>query len=131
METVMSHFLNNHLTPSELERIAYIQGHALLACYAADADDLESQVDSFDDQLDQAKKEGFEAGKREGIGLEATQIIEDLEGDIAQLKANHKRCRANLQAVYEWLRSADCKTVKSRQSFEKRLLAALNVTDRY
>jgi hypothetical protein len=127
----MCQLLNTKLTATELERIAYIQGNALLACYAADADDLESQVDGFDDLIDSAKIDAFEAGKQEGVGIDTAEHINDLEREIADLKASHQRCRNNLQAVYEWLRSEDCKTVKSRNAFEKRLLAALNATSRY
>jgi hypothetical protein len=125
--------INPHgsLTPAELERFAYIQGNGLLACYAGDADDLEGQVEGFDDLIDAAKTEAFEAGKREGIGLDTAEIIEDLERKVADLQASHQRCRNNLQAVYEWLRGEDSKTVKSRKAFEVRLLAALNVTPRY
>ena len=127
----MATFWTANLTATEAERYAYLQGQALLASYAADADDLTSQVDGFEDQLDAAKKEAFEAGKLEGLGLPTTEIIKDLERQVADLKASHQRCRNNLQAVHEWLRSADCRTVKSRQSFEKRLLAALLATPRY
>jgi hypothetical protein len=47
------------------------------------------------------------------------------------LKASHQRCRDNLQAVHDWLRSDDCKTVKTSLAFQKRLLSALHVTPRY
>ena len=120
-----------HLTPSELERFAYIQGNGLLACYAAEADDLESQVDGFDDLIDSAKQEAFDSGKQAGLGLDAAQQIADLENELKDLRASHQRCRDNLQAVHDWLRSDDCKTVKSRQVFEKRLLVALRATSRY
>lgn len=119
------------LTPAELERFAYIQGNGLLACYAAEANDLEDQVDGFDDLIDAAKQESFEAGKQAGMELNAAQRIDDLESELAALKASHQRCRNNLLGVYDWLHSDDCKTVKSRKAFEKRLLAALNVTPRY
>lgn len=130
-QTILNISAPNYLTPPELERFAYIQGNALLACYAADADDLEGQVDGFDDLMDAAKADAFEAGKQEGLGLDAAQRIADLANEVADLKASHQRCRNNLQAVHEWLRGDDCKTVKSRQAFEKRLLTALNVTPRY
>jgi hypothetical protein len=130
-KTILS--INQHgaLTPNELERFAYIQGNSLLACYAAETDDLEGQVDGFDDLVDVAKSEAFESGKREGIGLATAEIIDGLERSLMDLKASHQRCRNNLQAVHDWLRSDGCKTAKSRQAFEKRLLAALNVTPRY
>jgi len=121
----------SQLTPSELERFAYMQGDGLLACYAAEADDLEDRVDGFDDLIDAAKLESFEAGKQAGMALDAAKRIDDLESELAELKASHQRCRNNLLGVYDWLRSDDCKTVKTRQAFEKRVLAALNVTPRY
>lgn len=119
------------LTPAELERFAYMQGNGLLACYAAAADDLEAQVDGFDDLFDAATQESFEAGKQAGMALDAAKRIDDLESEVIKLKASHQRCRNNLLGVYDWLRSDDCKTVKTRQAFEKRLLAALNATPRY
>ena len=120
-----------HLTTAELERFAYIQGNSLLAVCAAEADDLEEQVDGFDTLVDAAKQDAFESGKLEGLGLDAAQQIADLKNELTDLKASHQRCRNNLQAVYDWLRSDDCKTAKSRQVFEKRLLAALHVTPRF
>ena len=128
--TILDIQAHGSLTPAELERFAYIRGNGLLACYAAQSNDLEGQVDGFDDLIDAAKKEAFEAGKREGIGLDPSEMIEDLERQVAEVKTSHQRCRTNLQAVYDWLRSDDCKTVKSRQAFEKRLLAALHATPR-
>lgn len=122
---------HGRLTPSELERLAYIEGNGLLACCAAEADELEDQVDEFDDLIDTAKQESFEAGKQAGLALDAAQRIDDLESELAKLKASHQRCRNNLLGVYDWLRSDDCKTVKTRQAFEKRVLAALNVTPRF
>lgn len=122
---------HGQLTPSELERFAYIQGNGLLACYAAETDDLEGQVDGFDDLIDTAKQESFEAGRQAGMALDAAQRIDGLESKLAEIKASHQRCRNNLLGVYDWLRSDDCKTVKTRQAFEKRVLAALNVTPRY
>lgn len=118
------------LSLAEVERIAYIMGLPW-AGYIAEADDCESQIDGFDDQLEQARESSFEAGKQAGLGVDATQQIADLENELIDLKASHQRCRNNLQAVYDWLRSDDCKTVKARQVFEKRLLAALHVTPRY
>jgi len=118
------------LSLGEIERIAYMQGLSW-AAYIAEAEDCESQIDGFDDQLDQAREASFEAGKQAGLGLDAAERIADLENELTDLKASHQRCRNNLQAVYDWLRSDDCKTIKSRQAFEKRLLAALNVTPRY
>jgi hypothetical protein len=129
--TILGNQHHGKLTSAELERIAYIQGSSLLACYAAEADDLEQQVDGFDDLIEAAKKGSVEDGKRAGLGLVAADLIEDLERSVVDIKASHQRCRTNLQAVYEWLRSDECKTVKSRQAFEKRLHAALNVTPRY
>lgn len=125
--------INPHasLTPAELERYAYIQGNGLLACYAANAEDLEGQVDGFDDLIEAAKKEAFEAGKRAGMALDTAEIIEDLEHKLADLKASHQRCRDHLQAVCEWLRGEDSKTVKSRKAFEQRLQAALLATPRH
>lgn len=122
---------HGQLTPAELERFAYMQGNGLLACYAAEADDLEDRVDGFDDLIDIAKQESFEAGKQAGMALDAAQRIDALESELAELKASHQRCRNNLLGVYDWLRSDDCKTVKTRQAFEKRLLVALNATPRY
>ncbi len=118
------------LSLGEIERIAYIQGLPW-AGYIADAEDCESQIDGFDEQLEQARESSFEAGKQAGLGLDATQQIVSLENELTGLKASHLRCRDNLQAVYDWLRSDDCKTVKSRLVFEKRLLAALRATPRY
>lgn len=129
--TILDIHPHGSMTPAELERFAYIRGDGLLACYAAEADDLEEQVDGFDDLIDAAKREAFEAGKREGIGLDVAGMHEDHQRHVADLKSSHQNCRDNLQAVHDWLRSDDCKTVKSRLVFEKRLLAALNVTPRY
>jgi hypothetical protein len=129
--TILDQQLHGNRTSAELERSAYIRGNGLLACFAAEADDLELQVDGFDDLIEAAKKGSFEDGKRAGLGLVAADLIEDLERSVVDIKASHQRCRTNLQAVYEWLRSDECKTVKSRQAFEKRLHAALNVTPRY
>lgn len=120
-----------NLTPDEAERYAYLQGDAVLACYAADFSDSEKQVDNFDDVLQAAKEAAFEEGKCEGMGLDTAEKIEDLEKEISNLQASHQRCRDNLQAVLIWLQGDDCKTVKARQAFEKRLLAALHVTPRY
>ncbi len=128
--TILDIQAHGSLTSAELERFAYIRGNGMLACYFAQTDDLEGQVDGFDDLLDAAKKDALEAGKREGLGIDPAEMIEDLERQVAELKTSHQRCRTNLQAVYDWLRSDDCKTVKSRQAFEKRLLAALHVTPR-
>jgi hypothetical protein len=108
--TILNISAHATLTPAELERFAYVQGDGLLACYAGEADDLVGQVEGFDDLIDAAKQEAFEAGKREGLGLIASEMIEDLQHDVLDLKASHQRCRDNLQAVYEWLRSDDCKT---------------------
>ena len=41
--TILDISPSTHLTPSELERFAYIQGNGLLAGYAAQANDLEGQ----------------------------------------------------------------------------------------
>jgi len=120
-----------NLTADEAERYAYLQGNALLACYAADADDLTSQVDGFDDQLTAAKEEAFEAGKQAGLEIDASQTIADLETELASVKASHQRCRDNMLAIYDWLRSDDCKTAKTRHAFEKRVLTALHATPRY
>ena len=129
--TILDHKLHGNRTSAELERIAYIQGDGLLACFAAETDDLEQEVDGFDDRIEAAKQESFEAGKREGMGLVTADLFDDLERCVVDIKASHQRCRDNLQAVHEWLRGDDCKTVKSRQVFEKRLRAALNATPRY
>ena len=129
--TILAISRHGNLTPAEFERFAYISGNGLLARYAADADDLGSQVDGFDDLIDAAKKEALKAGKQEGMELDTAAIIKDLERLVADLKASHQRCRNSLQAVHDWLRSDDCKTAKSRQTFELRLLAALNATARY
>jgi len=118
------------LSLGEIERIAYIQGLPW-ASYVADAEDCESQIDGFDDQLDQVRESSFESGKQAGLGLDAAQRIADLENELTDIKTSHQRCRNNLQAVCDWLRSDDCKTVKSRQAFETLLLAALRVTPRY
>ena len=118
------------LSLGEIERIAYIQDLPW-AGYIAEAEDCESQIDGFDDQLEQARESSFEAGKEAGLGLDVAQQIADLEIELTGIKASHQRCRENLQAVYDWLRSDDFKTIKSRQAFEKRLLAALHVTPRY
>ena len=118
------------LTANETERYAYLQGNAVLACYAGEYADYEQQVDGFDDVLDAAKEVAFEAGRYQGMGEDISQKIEELERQVAELKSSHQRCHNNLQAVYDWLRSDDCKTVKSRQAFEKRLLAALHATPR-
>ena len=120
-----------NLTPDETERYAYLQGNPMLACYAGEFADCEFQIDGFDDVLDAAKEQAFEEGKAEGMGLDTAEKIEDLEKEISNLQASHQRCRNNLQAVLTWLQGDDCKTVKSRQAFEKRLLAALHVTPRY
>lgn len=127
----MSTFWNAHLTADETERYAYLQGDAALASYAAETDDLTSQVDGFDDQLTAAKEEAFEAGKQAGLEIDVSQTIADLRNELADVKASHQRCRDNLQAIHDWLRSDDCKTVKTRNAFEKRVLAALHVTPRY
>jgi hypothetical protein len=122
---------NCQLTPAELERIAYIEGNGLLACYAAEVHDLADQVDHFGDLIDAAKQESFKAGRQAGLELDAAQRIDYLESELAELKASHRRCRNNLLGVFNWLHSDDCKTIKSRKAFEKRLLAAMNVTPRY
>jgi hypothetical protein len=119
------------LTSTELERFAYIQGNKLMASYAAQADELEEQVDGFDDLVDNAKSDAFEEGKQAGMGQDTAHAIADLESDLMAIKASHQRCRDNLQAVHDWLRSDDCKTVKGRLAFQKRLLSALHVTPRY
>ena len=118
------------LSLGEMERIAYIHG-LYWAGYIAEAEDCENQIEGFNDQLEEARESSFEAGKQAGLGLDAAQQVVDLENELTELKASHQRCRNNLQAVYDWLRSDDCKTVKSRQGFEKRLLAALHSTPRY
>jgi hypothetical protein len=116
---------------NEIERIAYITGHPLVAMCADHAFDGELLEDGLDDQLEAAENKGFEEGKIEGMGLDTAETIAGLESNVIDLKASHRRCRDNLQAVCDWLRSDDSKTVKSRQAFEKRLLAALHSTHRY
>ena len=129
--TILEITPRTNLTPSELERFAYMQGQSLLACYAASADDLEGQVDGFDALIDAAKKEAFEEGRRVGMALDTAEIIEDLERKVADLHTSHQRCCNHLQVVCDWLRGEDSKTVKSRQAFEQRLRAALFATPRH
>ena len=116
---------------NEIERIAYITGQPLVAMCAEHADDGELLEDGLEDQLEAAQKKGYDLGTEVGVGVDAVQEIKQLEDSVTDIKASHQRCRDNLQAVYDWLRSDDCKTIKSRQAFEKRLLAALRVTPRY
>lgn len=127
----MGSLWTSNLTAAEVERYAYVQGNALLACYAGEFDDCDQQVEGFDDVLEAAKTEAFEEGKVTGMGLDTTVIIGDLENTVADLKASHQRCRDNLQATLAWLQGDGCKTVKDRKAFETKLRQALNVTPRY
>jgi len=83
---------NQTLSLSEIERIAYIRGLPW-AGYIAEVEDCENQIDGFDALLDQARKEGYEAGREAGLGLDATQIIANLQTELKDVKASHQRCR--------------------------------------
>ena len=51
----------HNLTYSEQERMAYITGNDLLASCLANAVDLSSEVDCFDEVVDRAKVESFDS----------------------------------------------------------------------
>ena len=108
-------FQCNYLTYAEQERIAYIAGSGLLASALADASDLESEVDLFDSLLDRAKKESFECGKHEGIGIDTAEVIADLELQVKKLKVQHSAIRGDLEAVQSWFESDASKTVAGRK----------------
>jgi hypothetical protein len=66
------------LTSAELERLAYIQGKGLLACYAAETDELEEQVDGFDDLVDTAKSDALRLADEKALALQLQKSLKRL-----------------------------------------------------
>jgi len=121
----------SHLTYEEHERIAYIAGNGLLASALADASELESEVDLFDDILDRAKEESFESGKYEGIGIDTAEVIADLELQVKTLKVQHSAIRGDLESVQSWFESDASKTVAGRKKCVSEIRRRLLTLPRY
>ena len=108
-------FQFNQLSYAERERIAYVMGDCLLASTFANASDLENEVDLFDALLEHAKKDAFQIGKCEGVGLDTAKVIADLESELKRFKEQNKAIRGDLEAVMTWLVGDTTKTVAGRK----------------
>ena len=120
-----------HLTNAEQERIAYVTGKGFLASTLANASDLESEVDLFDDILDRAKEESFESGKYEGIGVDTAEVIADLELQVKTLKEQHSAIRGDLESVQSWFESDASKSVAGRKKCVSEIRRRLMTLPRY
>lgn len=117
----MQQLHKSNLSPSEVERYAYLAGDSVLALYAAEFEDLDGQVDGFDDQLDAAKKQSYDEGRIDGMGADTFAQIKALEHQVERIQASCNKSKENLLAVYEWLRCDGCKTIKGRKDFESKV----------
>lgn len=128
----MGTLFTSHLTPSEVERFAYIMDDKLLASYAELTDELEGQTEGFDDLLEAAKEQAFEDGKREGMGLDTAKLLDEANAATDEIATTYQRCLANLQAVSDWLaNSANHNTLAKRKDFATKVRQALNAIPRY
>lgn len=124
-------FQPNHLTYTEHERISYVTGNGLLASTLADASDLENAVDLFDDVLEKAKEQSFDAGKYEGIGIDTAKVIADLESEVKKIKEQHAAIRSDLEAVLTWLSGDATKSVAGRKKCMSEIRRRLMTIPRY
>jgi len=123
---------NANLTNAEIERYAYLYGKAHLAAFAADLEDKKDDDDRHEQEIEAARAEAYEEGKTEGMGLDADTMINALQDEVNRLKADHRRCRENLQAVSGWLATPDNhSTLAKRKAFAFRLHVALLSTPHY
>lgn len=124
-------FQFNQLSYAERERIAYVTGESFLASTLACASDLENEVDLFDALLEHSKKDAFESGKYEGIGLDTAKVIADLESELKRVKEQHTAIRGDLEAVMTWLNSDATKTVVGRKKCASEIRSRLLSIPRY
>jgi len=114
----------------EIERIAYISGMPL-ANYFLEMDDQEIQIDGFDDQLKKAADEAYARGKHDGMGADTADQIESLEHRVEALQGSCTKAKSQLLAIYQWLGSDDCKTLKGRKAFQEKVRVSWMNTDTY
>jgi hypothetical protein len=108
-----------NLTHAEVERNAYIEGDVDMAKFAALTDDLEDEVLTFDERLD----EKFDEGKLEASDAELVAEIKSLKADRDRVQIALNKAHMLIDASCNWLSSDKCKTVKSRDDFRKSLRA--------
>lgn len=123
--------LNQSLTPAEIERFAYIDGSHILAAYAADCEDQEEQINDFDDQLEQARLDGFDDGYKDGIGADTDTMLTALRNEVKDLKAAHQSLRTHLVDVEMLLIGTRGKTVAGRKDIATHISRKLLNTPRY
>lgn len=122
------------LSANELERLCYITGDAGMSNYYATQDELERMEDSYEDALHKAHDESYEQGREAGIaetiGKDMDDMLHALRDEVTRLKGRVNAGVESLQAVYDWLRSDGCKTIKSRKLFETKVRARLLASPR-
>lgn len=126
--------LDISLSSSELERLSYITGSDLYNRYAAQ-DEIDDMELAYEAEIERVEESAFEAGKQAGIveaiGEEDANLIQTLRQEVEQLQKSSNLTRNSLEVVRTWLASDDCKTVKGRKEFDKRLRSCLSGIPRY
>lgn len=123
--------LNQSLSASEIERIAYLSGNPILAAYAGDCDDQGIRIDSFDDELEEARKESYAKGYHEGIGADTDTMLAAQRQEIARLKTEQQSLRTYLTDLQPCLTGDQCKTVAGRKEIATHIHRKLLATPRY
>lgn len=109
---------------NEIERIAYLTGHPLVAMLAESADDSELLVDGFDDRLETAEAEGFEKGYKEGLGEDADKTITAMRHELTIAQEAKKQAVDKLLQITKLIDSDMCKTIKGRHELSKQIFGS-------
>ena len=123
--------LDSNLRYSEQERIAYISGNAMLAEFCAHSEDLEGEIDGFDDRLEAEYSRGYDEGARDTLGEEVADKLVANETEISRLKTEHKALRTLLQLVQGHLDGDMAKKAAGRLDLSKHITRQLIQTPRY
>lgn len=128
----MASIWNANLTTHEIERYAYLYGKAHLAQFAAEVEDQDDLETRHEQEIEAAKGEAHAAGLKEGLGLDADKMIDALRDEVTKLKADHRRCRDNLQAMFDWFKTSDNhNTLAKRKAYTEKVRQALLSTPRH
>lgn len=111
------------MTIEDAERIAYIAGDIARAGLLAKLSDAESLVKDYESGEDAAYEEAFDKGRAAAL-VDDSDIL-DLQDAIKDLKTNLSVVKEFLNSVLNHLDSSDCKTIKGRVAFSKRLKSAM------
>ena len=128
----MASIWNANLTNAEIERYAFLYGNKHLADFAAEVEDQDDLETRHKQELEAAIGEAHAEGLKEGLGLDADKMIDALRDEVVKLKADHRRCRDNLQAAHDWLKTSDNhNTLVKRKAYADKVRQALLSTPRH